>query len=144
LSRLALFTVALLAPTFPSHSHARACRTIVVTEAKVGYAHAATIRGSLNEARPCDWILIAPGVYRESVVVRTGDLHIRGLDRNRVVLDGGHRPGNGIEVAHGEVLDPNVIGAHVDRRSLNDDATGNEIRRSRRLLLRLAGIAATA
>lgn len=100
----------------------------MVTKAKVDYKHAATIRAAVNEARPCDWILIAPGIYRESVVVRASDLHIRGLDRNQVVLDGGHRPGNGIDVRADDVWIENLTARNFDRRSLNDDTTGNEIR----------------
>jgi hypothetical protein len=81
----------------------------------------------VDAARSCDWILIAPGVYREQVLVRTPDLHLRGLDRNRVVIDGGHSPGNGIRVAADNVSVENLTVRDFDRRFPNDDATGNEI-----------------
>ena len=60
----------------------------------------ATIQAAVNAARPGDLVLIRPGVYHENVTV--GDGHerivIRGLDRNRVVLDGRDRLGDGIAV----------------------------------------------
>ena len=60
---------------------------------------------AIDAAKPGDWILIAPGDYREATnrlipnakgddrsgagfVVQTPDIHIRGLNRNTVVLDG--------------------------------------------------------
>ncbi len=59
-----------------------------------------TIQAAVNAARPGDLVLIRPGVYHENVTV--GDGHerivIRGLDRNRVVLDGRDRLGDGIAV----------------------------------------------
>ena len=55
-----------------------------------------TVQGAVDAARPGDWILIYPGVYHEKsarwptagVWVDKPDLHIRGLDRNRVIIDG--------------------------------------------------------
>ena len=52
--------------------------------------------GSVDAARPGDWILIYPGVYHEKskrwptagVWVQKPGLHVRGLDRNRVIIDG--------------------------------------------------------
>jgi len=75
-----------LALALPGCAHA--CRTLVVTKAKAGYAHKSSLDSAVDDARPCDWILIARGVYRESVAVRTPNIHLRGLDCNRVVLDG--------------------------------------------------------
>lgn len=63
------------------------------------YAHYSTIQSAVDHAKPCDWVLIAPGIYPEAVVIKTPRLHVRGLDRNRVVIDGRHRRGvNGIDV----------------------------------------------
>ncbi|HTZ09114.1 MAG TPA: hypothetical protein VMB72_08580 [Acidimicrobiales bacterium] len=66
-----------------------------------------TIQGAVNAATPGDWILIAPGDYHESddsgistgnaitaegwyggVVIDTKDIHLRGMNRNSVIVDG--------------------------------------------------------
>src|SRR5437899_2521530 len=55
-----------------------------------------TIQGAVDAARSGDWILIYPGVYHEKsrqwptagVWIQKPNLHIRGLDRNRVIIDG--------------------------------------------------------
>jgi hypothetical protein len=55
-----------------------------------------TIQDAVDSARPGDWILIYPGVYHEGtkeyptagVWIQTPDLHIRGMDRNKVIIDG--------------------------------------------------------
>jgi len=63
-----------------------------------------TIQDAVDAARPGDWILIAPGDYHErgdrspahaptdeagaGVMITTPRIHLRGLDRNRVVVDG--------------------------------------------------------
>src|SRR2546425_3468207 len=57
-----------------------------------------TIQQAVNHAKPGGMVLIAPGVYHESVLVTTPFLTIRGEDRNRVVLDGRNRLPNGIHV----------------------------------------------
>ena len=66
----------------------------------------ASIQAAVDAAEPGDWILVAPGDYHEAddahvssraqlstgdhggVVVTTSDIHIRGLNRNTVVVDG--------------------------------------------------------
>ena len=55
-----------------------------------------TVQGAVDVARSGDWILIYPGVYHEKsrqwptagVWIQKPNLHIRGLDRNRVIIDG--------------------------------------------------------
>jgi hypothetical protein len=55
-----------------------------------------TVQGAVDSAQPGDWILVYPGVYHEKskqrptagVWIQKPDLHIRGLDRNRVIIDG--------------------------------------------------------
>jgi len=47
-----------------------------------------TIQEAVDRAEPGGLVLIAPGVYREAVVVTTPYLTIRGEDRNRTILDG--------------------------------------------------------
>ncbi len=68
-----------------------------------------SIQAAVDAAHPGDWILIGPGDYKETgnrvpagaagddragaaVLVTTPGLHLRGMDRNRVMLDG-TRPG---------------------------------------------------
>ncbi len=59
---------------------------------------AATIQEGVDRAQPGDLVLIGRGVYRESVVVSTPRIVVRGLDRNRVVLDGEFTRSDGIRV----------------------------------------------
>lgn len=68
-----------------------------------------SIQDAVNHAQPGDWILVAPGDYREqgefsgsylptsdnlrhgtygSVLIHTPNLHLRGLNRNTVIVDG--------------------------------------------------------
>jgi hypothetical protein len=60
-----------------------------------GHAGAySTIQAAVNAARPGDWILIAPGDYHESgapnagVLITTPGIHLRGMIRNGVIVDG--------------------------------------------------------
>lgn len=52
------------------------------------------IQDAVDAAKPGDWILIAPGDYHESpranvgVLVTTPRVHLRGMDRSSVVVDG--------------------------------------------------------
>ncbi len=55
-------------------------------------------RAAVDRAAPGSLILISPGVYREAVTVTTDRLVLRGLDRNKVILDGGFTLDNGIKV----------------------------------------------
>ncbi len=53
-----------------------------------------SIQAAVNAAKPGDWILVGPGDYKESpgdesgVWITKPDLHIRGMDRNGVIVDG--------------------------------------------------------
>lgn len=55
-----------------------------------------TVQSAVDAASPGDWILIYPGVYHEKstqwptagVWIDKPDLHIRGLNRDRVIIDG--------------------------------------------------------
>ncbi|MCL4445312.1 MAG: hypothetical protein M1134_00325 [Actinobacteria bacterium] len=72
----------------------------------------ATIQAAVNAAKPGDWILVAPGDYHETadesqavpssafgagnfggVIIHTPNLHIRGMNRNGVIVDG-TKPGS--------------------------------------------------
>jgi len=67
-----------------------------------------SIQAAVDAAKPGDWILVAPGDYHEQadhrayrgpqpgntpagVVISTPDIHLRGMDRNTVVVDGTKR-----------------------------------------------------
>jgi hypothetical protein len=68
-----------------------------------------TIQAAVRAAKPGDWILIAPGDYKTTpsevsaphghagfpagVLITTRDLHIRGMNRNTVIVDG-TKPGS--------------------------------------------------
>jgi hypothetical protein len=57
-----------------------------------------SIQAAVDAAKPGDWILIGPGDYHEQgvsganeragVLIRTPRLHLRGMDRNKVIVDG--------------------------------------------------------
>jgi len=57
-----------------------------------------SIQAAVSAAHPGDTILIAPGRYKEAVEVRTPHITIRGLDRNKVLVDGEFKRSNGILV----------------------------------------------
>lgn len=102
-------------------------RVLIVTKRHVAYRHYTTIQAAVAAAHRGDWILIAPGVYYGQVRVATPGLHIRGMNRNRVILDGRHQVGNGIEIVANDVWVENLTVRNFDRQTLNDFANGNEI-----------------
>jgi hypothetical protein len=103
------------------------CQTLAVTKAHVSYKHYTTIQAAVAAAKPCDWVLVAPGVYPEKVVIATPNLHLRGLNRNKVIVDGRHRAGNGIEVDKADgVWIENLTVRDFDRAT-RDGEDGNEI-----------------
>jgi hypothetical protein len=59
-----------------------------------------TIQEAVNNSSKGDFVLIEPGVYDESVKVTKAQsgIYIRGMDRNKVIVDGQHSIANGIEV----------------------------------------------
>ncbi len=61
-------------------------------------ADARTIQQAVDRTRPGDLVLVAPGVYRESVTVATDGIVLRGVDRNRTILDGEFTRKNGVKV----------------------------------------------
>ena len=61
-----------------------------------------TIQEAVDAARPGGMVLIAPGVYREAVTVTTPYVTIRGMDRNRVVIDGEFERAVGIQVTEAD------------------------------------------
>jgi hypothetical protein len=61
-------------------------------------ADAPTISAAVSLAQPGDLVLVAPGVYAESVKITTARVTLRGESRDRVVIDGRLRQPNGIVV----------------------------------------------
>src|SRR5947208_16783225 len=47
-----------------------------------------TIQSAVNAAHSGDWILIAPGDYKGNVVIKKSGLHVRGMSRSGVIVDG--------------------------------------------------------
>jgi hypothetical protein len=57
-----------------------------------------SIQAAVNAAQPGDWVLVGPGDYREQgvpgsahqagVLITTPNLHLRGMNRNTVIVDG--------------------------------------------------------
>ncbi|MYQ90087.1 plasmid stabilization protein [Streptomyces sp. SID4946] len=62
-------------------------------------ADAPTISAAVSLARPGDLVLVAPGVYHESVRIKTPRVTLRGASRDKVVIDGRLRQPNGVVVA---------------------------------------------
>jgi hypothetical protein len=97
----------------------------------VGLGHFSTIQSAVNVSKGGDWVLIEPGVYHESVKV-TGahsGIWIRGMNRNKVIIDGDHRVANGIEIDRAN----NVWVENLTVRNFDfgpecpDEECGNEI-----------------
>ena len=81
--------------------------TIPTEDVPLNTHYFSTIQGAVNAAPECGWIMIEDGIYKEEVKVTTSNLHLRGMDRNRVILDGTGivhegKDANGIEVYHGQ------------------------------------------
>jgi hypothetical protein len=57
-----------------------------------------TIQEAVDEAEAGDLVLVDEGTYEEAVDVGTADITIRGVDRNKVILDGKFELENGIRV----------------------------------------------
>jgi hypothetical protein len=59
-----------------------------------------TIQAAVNASTEGDYVLIEPGTYYEPVKVTSAQhgIWIRGLNRNKVIIDGQNKAGNGIEI----------------------------------------------
>src|SRR5258708_2472396 len=79
---------------------------LLVGPAGTAGAQYTSIQAAVNAAHPGDWVLVAPGVYHEKgyspthnpngkptpaeVDITTPDLHLRGMNRDTVIVDGPH------------------------------------------------------
>jgi hypothetical protein len=124
--RLGVLVLALAALAAPGR--ALACKTLAVTKDPAPYKHYPTIQKALDAAKPCDWLLVAPGIYRESITIRKDHIHLRGLNRNTVIVDGSHaKNANGIVVDKSDdVWIENLTVRNFDRAS-RDGENGNQI-----------------
>jgi hypothetical protein len=59
-----------------------------------------TIQAAVNASSAGDYVLIEPGVYYEAVTVTSAQsgIWIRGMNRNKVIIDGQNKVANGIEI----------------------------------------------
>ncbi|MFD4671924.1 nitrous oxide reductase family maturation protein NosD [Lentzea sp. NPDC058450] len=67
-----------------------------------------TIQAAVDAAREGATVVVSPGVYKESVEVRTRSLTIRGLQRGSVIIDGEVERDNGVVIAAPEVSVQNL------------------------------------
>ena len=92
-----------------------------------------TIQAAVDKAASGDLVLISPGVYKEGVVVETPDIVIRGLDRNKVIIDGEFTRDNGIKVFSNGVAVENLTVRNNTGNGVfftgeyNDDTSKNKI-----------------
>jgi hypothetical protein len=113
--------------TMAAAASAASARTLVVTQRHVSYPHFTAIQPAVNAAHAGDWILIDRGVYVGPVTIATPGLHLRGINRNGVVIDGRHKVGNGITISANRVWVENLTVRNFDRKSRDDFDNGNEV-----------------
>jgi hypothetical protein len=84
-----------------------------------------SIAVAVSHAQNGDWVLVWPGYYREAVTIQPGraltdGLHVRGMQRSGVVLDGTKQTGSGIHVQGVDnTWVENMTGQHYKSGSAN-------------------------
>jgi hypothetical protein len=127
LTRIGLRAAALTLAIMLLAAAGASARVLIVTGRHVSYPHYTSIQAAVNAAHAGDWILIDRGVYSGAVVIHTPRLHLRGVNRNSVILDGGHHAGNGITITANGVWVENLTVRNFDRRTRDDSDNGNEV-----------------
>ena len=130
--RLALAAAAVAAAAVAVPSHAASPHVILVCSGTAGCPPTPkgtpvykSIAVGVSHAQNGDWVLVWPGYYREAVTVAptaalTSGLHIRGMQRNGVVLDGTKTSGSGIHVQDVDnTWVENMTGQHYKSGSAN-------------------------
>src|SRR4051794_7892277 len=104
-----LLAVAVLIAVFAATAHA--ARVLRVGNFKGRHGTFSSIQAAVDAAKPGDWVLVAPGDWHEradhrkhvgaqgtdtpaGVVIAKPRIHLRGMDRNRTIVDG-TLPGRG-------------------------------------------------
>ena len=137
---MALFTAAIFCATAGSALAKKAIHVDIVSQSgppvgpiPANTSYFTTIQAAVNATHKGDWVLIESDLYHEEVTVPKshGDIHIRGMDRNGVILDGQHEPvpggSNGIYVdGANDVWVENLTARNFDRYT-SDGPGGNEI-----------------
>jgi hypothetical protein len=126
-SRAAVLGIAALVGAGCGQGQSVPANVHLVTHAMVSYTHFTSIQAAVDAAKTGDWILIDVGVYNEAVKITTPGIHLRGMDRNMVVLDGQHMVGNGIEVVKVDNVSIDNLTVHDFDRATLDGDDGNEI-----------------
>jgi hypothetical protein len=119
--------VALTLATLLLAAASASARVLIVTKRHATYPHFTTIQAAVNAAHAGDWILIDRGVYVGPVRISKPRLHLRGINRNTVIVDGRHHDGNGITITSSGVWVENLTVRNFDRRKREDSANGNEV-----------------
>ncbi len=127
LTRIASRVLVLMLAVLLLAAASASARVLIVSQRHVSYPHYTTIQAAVAAAHPGDWILIDRGVYHGAVLISKPRLHVRGINRNGVILDGRHEVGNGITITAGGVWVENLTVRNFDRRKREDSANGNEV-----------------
>jgi hypothetical protein len=92
-----------------------------------------TIQEAVNASPKNSWVLVEPGTYDEAVLVTSehAGIHIRGMDRNAVIVDGQHKVTpegeNGIEVSKANNVSIENLTVRNFDKATTDGENGNEI-----------------
>jgi hypothetical protein len=127
LKRIGCRVVALMLATLLLAAASASARVLIVTKRHVSYTHFTTIQAAVNAADAGDWILIDRGVYVGPVRISKPHLHLRGINRNGVIVDGRHKVDNGITITANGVWVENLTVRNFDRRAREDSLNGNEV-----------------